>query len=120
MPTLLASRWGQDNGGLDHLLSTCFQEDPKTGISLEVGAWPVEVQTWYLGAEPKRAPPHNLNITFIPRQAAIRTKEAPLFGRVLSFSSHELFVKWIAALLVAEFDANIIAPLHPPLSSINQ
>ena len=41
-------------------------------MSLEVGAWPVEEQTWYLGAEPKRAPPHNLNITFIPRQVVLQ------------------------------------------------
>ena len=84
-----------------------FQEDPKTGLTSEVSAWPVEEQTWYLGAEVKRSPPHHLNITFIPKNGTGRSKESPLFGRILSFSSQELYVKWIAALLVAEFDKDL-------------
>ena len=35
-------------------------------------------------------------------------KETPLFGRVLSFGSRELFTKWMAALLVAEYGTNIV------------
>ena len=93
---------------VSHANITCFKEDAKTGMSSEVGAWPVEDQTWYLGSEAKRSAPHNLNITFIPKNGIIRTKESPMFGRVLSFNSQELFVKWIAALLVAEFDSNIV------------
>ena len=87
-------------------------------MSTEVGAWPVEDQTWYLGFEAKRSPPHNLNLTFVAKNSPVRTKESPLFGRVLSFSSHELYIKWIAALLVAEFDSNI-APNSPPLVNVN-
>ena len=101
------------------LYKNCFlQEDAKTGQSSEVGAWPVEDQSWYLGCEPKRSPPHPLNLTFVAKNGQIRSRESPLFGRVLSFSSHELYVKWIAALLVAEFDSNI-APTPPPLISVN-
>ena len=79
----------------------------------------MEETSWYLGSEPKRGAPYNLNITFIPKNeeviltwmsmaskfssaktlsyiykyAQVRTKEQPLFGRVMSFSSRELFVK---------------------------
>ena len=74
-----------------------------------MSAWPVEDQTWYLGAEAKRSPPHHLNITFIPKNGQGRSKESPLFGRVLSFSSQDLYIKWIAALLVAEHDNDV----HP-------
>ena len=86
-----------------------LQEDSKTGLSYEVYALPVEDQSWYIGCDPKRSPPNNLNLTFIPKNGQIRSKESPLFGRVLSFNSQELFIKWIAALLVAEFDNNV----HP-------
>ena len=94
-----------------------LQEDAKTGQTSEVGAWPVEEQAWYLGAEAKRCPPHPLNLTIVTNSGQIRSRESPLFGRVLSFSSHELYVKWIAALLVAEFDSNI-APTPPPLIDV--
>ena len=77
----------------------------------------MEEQSWYLGCEAKRSPPHNLNLTFVAKNGPIRTKESPLFGRVLSFSSHELYVKWIAALLVAEFDSDI-SPTPPPLINV--
>ena len=73
-------------------------------------------RSWYLGAEARRSSPSNLNITFIPRNEPVRTKESPLFGRLLSFHSRELFTKWIAALLVAEFDSDLSAP--PSLVSI--
>ena len=86
---------------------TCYKEDSKTGLTSEMAAWPVEEQTWYLGCEPRRNPPYNLNITFINKNSEVRSKESPMFGRVMSFSSRDLFVKWIAALLVAEFDKDL-------------
>ena len=63
--------------------------------------------SWYLGSEPKRGAPYNLNITFIIKNEDVRSKDQPLFGRVLSFPSRELFTKWIAALLVAEYGGNL-------------
>ena len=89
---------------------TCYKEDSKTGLASELAAWPVEDHTWYLGCEHKRGPPYNLNITFINKNGELRSKESPMFGRVMSFSSRELFVKWIAALLVAEFDKDLLPP----------
>ncbi|XP_023322397.1 arf-GAP with Rho-GAP domain, ANK repeat and PH domain-containing protein 3 isoform X2 [Eurytemora carolleeae] len=86
---------------------TCYKED-KSGQSSEISAWPVEDLIWYIGCEKKRNPPHPLNLTFIDKDEPLRTKEAPLFGRVLSFSSRELFTKWLAALLVAEYGTNIV------------
>ena len=61
-----------------------------------------------LGCEKKRNAPHSLNLTFISKHEPVRTKETPLFGRVLSFSSRELFTKWLAALLVAEYGTDIV------------
>ncbi len=64
------------------------------------------------GCEKKRGAPYNLNMTLLRKQEpATRSKEAPFFGRVLSFHSRELFTKWIAALLVAEYQADI-RPAH--------
>jgi len=94
-----------------------YYREEKTGIPTELGAWPVEETSWYLGSEPKRGAPYNLNITFISKKEEVRTKEQPLFGRVMSFSSRELFVKWIAALLVAEHQSDISAP--PPLLNLD-
>jgi len=94
-----------------------YYREEKTGIPTELGAWPVEETSWYLGSEPKRGAPYNLNITFISKKEEVRTKEQPLFGRVMSFSSRELFVKWIAALLVAEHQSDIAAP--PPLLNLD-
>merc|ERR1719474_2315815 len=74
---------------------TCYKED-KNGQSTSVtSAWPVEDIIWYIGCEKKRNPPHPLNLTFISKLAGgdLRTKESPLFGRVLSFNSRELFTK---------------------------
>jgi len=87
-----------------------YYKEEKTGIPTELGAWPVEDINWYIGSEPKRGAPFNLNITFIPKNEDIRTKESPLFGRVMSFNSRELFVKWIAALLVAEHQNDLAPP----------
>jgi len=95
---------------------THYREE-KTGIPTELGAWPVEEMSWYLGSEPKRSAPFNLNITFILKNEEVRNKEQPLFGRVLSFSSRELFVKWIAALLVAEHQQDLGA--NPSLVALN-
>eukprot|EP00088_Acartia_fossae_P043586 TRINITY_DN4594_c0_g1_i12.p1 TRINITY_DN4594_c0_g1~~TRINITY_DN4594_c0_g1_i12.p1 ORF type:complete len:244 (-),score=29.15 TRINITY_DN4594_c0_g1_i12:254-937(-) len=86
---------------------TCRKED-KNGQTIESFSWPVEDIIWYIGCEKKRSPPHSLNLTFIDKhEPSVRTKETPAFGRVLSFGSRELFTKWIAALLVAEYDSDI-------------
>ena len=45
--------------------------EEKTGIPTELGAWPVEETSWYLGSEPKRGAPYNLNITFIPKNEEV-------------------------------------------------
>jgi len=87
-----------------------YYKEEKNGIPTELGAWPVEEINWYIGSEPKRGAPFNLNITFIPKNEEIRTKESPLFGRVMSFNSRELFIKWIAALLVAEHQNDLAPP----------
>jgi len=84
--------------------------DEKTGVPQDVAAWPVEEVSWYLGAERVRGAPNNMNITFIDKNigpTGLRSKEEPLFGRVMSFSSRELYVKWIAALLVAEYQSEV-------------
>ena len=94
-----------------------YYREEKTGIPTELGAWPVEDINWYIGSEPKRGAPNNLNITFIPKNEQIRTKESPMFGRVMSFNSRELFIKWIAALLVAEHQNDLGQP--PSLVSFN-
>ncbi len=61
------------------------------------------------GCEKKRGAPYNLNLTILSKQdPATRTKDCPLFGRVLSFHSRELFTKWIAALLVAEYQTDVV------------
>jgi len=87
---------------------TCYKED-KNGHTTETNAWPVEDIIWYIGCEKKRNAPHPLNLTFISKEAVpVRSKETPLFGRVLSFGSRELFTKWMAALLVAEYGTNIV------------
>ena len=87
-------------------------EGSSSGAPLEVAAWPVEGVTWYLGAERLRGAPSNMNITFVDKNIGqgrqLRSKEEPLFGRVMSFSSRELYVKWIAALLVAEYQAEAV------------
>jgi len=85
---------------------TCHKED-KNGHKIESQCWPVEDIIWYLGCEKKRNAPHSLNLTFINKHEPIRTKETPLFGRVLSFSSRELYTKWVAGLLVAEYGTDI-------------
>jgi len=85
---------------------TCYKED-KNGQTSESQSWPVEDITWYIGCEKKRNPPNTLNLTFINKHDPVRTKETPAFGRVLSFSSRELFTKWIAALLVAQYGTDI-------------
>ena len=66
-----------------------------------------------VGCEKKRGAPYNLNLTILHKQEhqANRTRDSPYFGRVLSFHSRELFTKWIAALLVAEYQTDIV-PTH--------
>ena len=82
---------------------------------LELASWPIEEISWYLGCESKRHPPNSLNVTFIhPRnEPVIRSKERPFFGRTISFESREFYIKWIAAMLVAEF-ANDLKPVAEP------
>ena len=76
----------------------------------EVASWPIEDISWYFGCEPKRHSPYSFNVTFIHRQEAVlRSKDRPHFGRTISFESREFYIKWIAAMLVAEF-ANDIKP----------
>merc|ERR1712176_814910 len=89
---------------------TQYKEEDRTGSQVEMASWPVEHISWYLGAERTRNAPSNLNITFVDKnpvgEDSFRSKDEPLFGRVMSFSSRELYVKWIAALLVAEYQAD--------------
>lgn len=72
---------------------------------VELASWPIEEISWYLGCESKRHPPHSLNMTFIhPRgEPVARSKDRPYFGRTISFESRDFYIKWIAAMLVAEY-----------------
>ena len=55
-------------------------------------------------------------MTFFGRnQSMERTKARPLFGNVISFENQELFVRWIAAMLVAEHDNDVQQPKQPLL-----
>ena len=72
-------------------------------VDLELASWPIEDLSWYLGSEPKRQAPFSFNMTFILRSDnVIRSKERPHFGRTISFESRESYIKWIAAMMVAE------------------
>jgi len=79
---------------------------------VELASWPIEEVSWYLGSEAKRQPPHSLNVTFIhPRnEPVIRSKEKPHFGRTISFESRDFYIKWITAMLVAEFGKDLKPP----------
>merc|ERR1739848_67271 len=58
-------------------------------VDLELASWPIEDLSWYLGSEPKRQAPFSFNMTFILRSDnVIRSKES--------------YIKWIAAMMVAE------------------
>lgn len=73
-----------------------------TTSPVEVGSWAVEKIWWYFGCEVGRSY-SRLNLTFIERdRPMVRTKERPHFGHTISFESHEFFIKWVAALIVAE------------------
>jgi len=77
---------------------------------IELASWPIEDISWYLGSEPKRQPPFSLNVTVIHRnEDVIRSKDRPHFGHTISFESRDFYIKWIAAMLVAEHVNN----LHP-------
>jgi len=72
-----------------------------------------------LGCETRRKAPHPLNVTFIDKEdarGAVRTKEKPHFGRVISFAGRELYVKWAAAMLVAEHGRHV---RPPPILALN-
>jgi hypothetical protein len=78
---------------------------------VEMSSWPIEDISWFLGCETKRHPPYSLNVTFIHRDENVtRSKERPHFGRTISFESREFFIKWIAAMLVAEHANDILKP----------
>lgn len=81
---------------------------------IEIASYPIEDLAWYLGCEAKRHSPHSLNMTFIhPKQeSVVRCKDRPFFGRTISFESRDFYIKWIAAMLVAEF-ANDLKPNIP-------
>ena len=49
-------------------------------------------------------------VHFIMFQGVVRNKERPHFGRTLSFESRELFIRWVAAMLVAEHQTDILPP----------
>jgi len=79
---------------------------------VELASWPIEEVSWYLGCEAKIHSPHSLNVTFIhPRcEPVIRSKERPHFGRTISFESRDFYIKWISAMLVAEFGKDLKVP----------
>ena len=90
--------------------------ETRGGGTQEVESWAVESIVWYVGCESRRQPPHALNLTFIERERPVeKTKERPHFGKTLSFPSRELFVKWIAAMMVAEHGGDI----RPPETLLN-
>ena len=85
--------------------------DNGSGNGNEVGTWPIEEIWWYFGCEQRRQPPHRLNVTFFGKTRPMeRTKSQSLFGNVISFEKRELFIKWIAAMLVAQHDNDICPP----------
>ena len=94
---------------MDYLIPQLFF--PKSE-DVELASWPIEEVSWYLGCEAKIHPPHSLNVTFIhPRcEPVIRSKERPHFGRTISFESREFYIKWISAMLVAEFGKDLKVP----------
>ena len=67
-----------------------IQREEKTGIPTELGAWPVEETSWYLGSEPKRGAPYNLNITFIPKNEEVISPSVSAF---ISYKSSNFDVK---------------------------
>ncbi len=82
---------------------------------VQIESWDIEKVIWYIGCDPRRPqpPPYNLNVTFIEKgedeKTTKRTKErSHYFGRTISFPSRELFVKWVAAMLVAEYPNNMV------------
>jgi hypothetical protein len=55
-----------------------YYREEKNGIPSELGAWPVEGTSWYLGSEPRRGAPYNLNITFILKNEEVGCWEISL------------------------------------------
>eukprot|EP00094_Tigriopus_californicus_P000706 TCALIF_00684-PA protein Name:"Similar to Arap2 Arf-GAP with Rho-GAP domain, ANK repeat and PH domain-containing protein 2 (Mus musculus)" AED:0.13 eAED:0.13 QI:0/0.6/0.5/0.83/0.8/0.66/6/1747/1221 len=85
------------------------RKELKNGETQEMDSFDIEKIIWYLGCEVKKHAPSNYNVTFIEKDGKVeRTKERPYFGRIISFSSRELYIKWIAAMLVAEHQNDII------------
>lgn len=85
------------------------RKELKNGETQEMDSFDIEKIIWYLGCEAKKHAPSNYNVTFIEKNGKVeRTKERPYFGRIISFCSRELYIKWIAAMLVAEHQNDII------------
>lgn len=83
----------------------------KNGTMSELDSWDIEKIIWYFGCEMRRQAPFNFNITFIEKEVIEeRSKDKPFFGRTISFGNRELFVKWVAAMMVAEHQNNIMPP----------
>jgi hypothetical protein len=85
-------------------------KESKGGLTaVEVDSWDIEKIIWYFGCESKRQAPSNLSVTFIERDQPVeRTKDRPYFGSAINFPSRELFIKWVAAMLVAEHQSDIV------------
>ncbi len=77
---------------------------------VELASWPIEDVSWFLGCETKRHPPHSLNMTFILRGHQSNCARSSFFGRTISFESRDFYIKWIAAMLVAEYPNDLIIP----------
>lgn len=85
--------------------------ETKGGNTQEIESWEIERIIWYFGCEARRQAPSNLSVTFIEKEAeVVRTKDRPFFGKTISFASRELFIKWVAAMLVAEHQSDIMPP----------
>ena len=87
----------------------CSKNTSGSDCDTSCKSWPIEEIWWYFGCEQRRQPPHRLNLTFFEKTRSMeRTKSQPLFGNVISFEDRDLFVKWVAAMLVAQHDTDII------------
>ena len=88
----------------------CSKEGNNSALS-EVSSWPIEDIWWYFGCDPKRQAPFHYNLTFISKHEKVeRSKNQPFFGNIISFEYRELFSKWVAAMLVAEYSNDVKPP----------
>ncbi|XP_069692438.1 arf-GAP with Rho-GAP domain, ANK repeat and PH domain-containing protein 1 [Periplaneta americana] len=85
----------------------CYYKDKRGSVKL--GEWRIEDIVWYLGHEPKRSPQMRWAVTFIDKHKhPERTKETPFFGCTIAGTSKEEQVKWIGAMLAAEYPNNLL------------